>query len=413
MNRLSWPALALFSAALAPASGADTLSLDEAIRYALSHQPDVATARAQAQSASGQLRVAASGYLPTVSVSASTGRIQDQPSGYQAAATTVSARQLLFDLGRTPYSVAAARASLRAARAGDLDTRILVARSVTAAYFVLLEANGIARANADAVKSREAERDAAAAKLEAGTAPRFDLLRAETALAQSRQDLSAAQGDIRRAQSGLNNAIGRSSDAPVEAVDPADVQDVALPDAIQRALAARPDVEAARQNLEAARKSLSATRLGNAPTVSASGDLGATRSAFPATDLKWSVGVSVSFTAFDGLRINGEVQTARAGVAQAEAALRRAELTAGREVTDAITAVQVAAEQVNLGEATVRQASEARDVAVGRYQAGAGTQLEVTDAESQLLLAQVSLINSRYALAANRRALLYIMGNTP
>lgn len=390
----------------APAS----MTLDQAIAQALANHPSIASAAAGRRSAEGAVMSARSALLPSVQASASKSRIQDEPPLFEGASTSVSASQLLFDLGRTPHTIAAAQAQLRAARAGEMDTRLQVARAATAAYFGLLKAQGIAAASAETLKSRQFDRDAAQARLDNGSAARFDVLRAETALAQSRQALVAAQADVRSAQVALNSAIGRVGTVEITTVEPGPAPEQTEKDPVAFALVNRPDVVVARLGVEASRQSLSATKVGNAPTLSADGQLGGTATTFPADTLRWTAGITLSWTAFDGFRNAGAVKSAQGNVQRAEADLRATELSATQQVTNAVIAVETGQEQVRLGEATLQQASEARDVAVGRYQAGAGTQLEVSDAESQLSTARVDLVNARYALALAQRDLNYVMG---
>jgi outer membrane protein len=387
-----------------------SMTLEQAIEQALANHPNVASAAAGRRSAEGAAMSAKSALLPTVQANASKSRMQDESPLFEGSSTSVSASQLLFDLGRTPHNIAAAQAQLRAARASELDTQLAVARAVTDAYFGLLRAQGISEASAQTLKSREYDRDAAQARLDNGSAARFDVLRAETALAQSRQAHVAALADVRSAQVTLNSAIGRVGTDEISTVEPGPAPEQTEKDPVAFALSNRSDVLVARLGADAARHSLSASRVGNAPTLSADGQLNGASKTFPADTLRWSAGISLSWTVFDGFRNAGAVKSAQGSVQRAEADLRATELAATQQVTNAVIAVETGQEQVRLGEATLLQASEARDVAVGRYQAGAGTQLEVSDAESQLYTARVDLVNARYALAQAQRDLNYVMG---
>jgi outer membrane protein TolC len=162
--------------------------------------------------------------------------------------------------------------------------------------------------------------------------------------------------------------------------------------------------------VDGAKQSLSAARLGNAPALSLGGQLNGAAQTFPADTLRWSAGVTLSWNVFDGFLTAGEIKTSHGALQLAEANLHSVELSATQEVTDAVIALETAEEQVRLGETTVASATESRDVAVGRYQAGAGSQLEVTDAESQLHSAIVDLSNARYDLAQAKRDLWFVLG---
>src|SRR5882724_926271 len=95
-------------------------------------------------------------------------------------------------------------------------------------------------------------------RLDAGTVPKFNVLRAEVAVANERPILIRAHNDYRIAKNNLSNLIGYNlprdiwEDVPLnlsDALDDAPYQ-VNLPDAIQRALSKRPELLALRKTEE-------------------------------------------------------------------------------------------------------------------------------------------------------------------
>src|ERR1019366_6542223 len=111
---------------------------------------------------------------------------------------------------------------------------------------------------------------------DAGTVPKFNVRRAEVAVANERPNLIQAKNNYRIAKNNLSNLLGYDlprdiwEDVPLNLSDTLDdaAYQVNLPDAIQQALAKRTELLALRKTEELERLNITSAKSGYKPTVS-------------------------------------------------------------------------------------------------------------------------------------------------
>lgn len=110
----------------------------------------------------------------------------------------------------------------------------------------------------------------------------------------------------------------------------------------------------------------------------------------------WNAGVALSIPIFSGFLTKYQVSEAKANLnilLANEEALRQNVLL---EVQQTYLNLTEAEERIVTAEITVRQARENHEIATGRYAAGVGNPIEVTDAEVALSNAKASQIQALY-----------------
>ena len=257
-------------------------------------------------------------------------------------------------------------------------------------------------------------------RLKAGTVPRFNVLRAEVAVANERPNLIQARNNYRIAKNNLANLLGYNlphdvwEDIPLNLTDGFDVTPVQinLPDAVQQALARRTELEALRQNMELQQLNIINAKSGYKPAVSVFAGYGWFNEQYPppgqsevslARDYSgWNAGAQLSWNLFDGFLTAGKVREAKAQYAKARTVLddqaRQIELQVRTAYSDLLQARETLDSQ-----ATVQaEAEEALREARQRAGAGTGTQLDVLDAETSLTQARTTQIQAQHDYAAAR-----------
>jgi outer membrane protein TolC len=138
----------------------------------------------------------------------------------------------------------------------------------------------------------------------------------------------------------------------------------------------------------------------------AGGFYGASRSDF---DEVWEINLTLQWSLFDGGNRIARRREARSLLDAAQASIRAVELDIARQVEQAAIAVQEADERIQAAQVAVVSAVENFRLAQGRFDAGVGTILELTDAQLALTQAQSSeaqaLADYRIELARLQRAL--------
>ncbi|PYM61960.1 MAG: hypothetical protein DME11_21480 [Candidatus Rokuibacteriota bacterium] len=128
----------------------------------------------------------------------------------------------------------------------------------------------------------------------------------------------------------------------------------------------------------------------------------------PQLNENWTLGLSLSWTLFDGGNRVARYHEAKANLEGARQRVKSTELDIIQNVEQAEIAVEEAQERIQAAQALVASAQENFRLAQGRFDAGVGTILELTDAQLALTQAQnteaQALADYRIALARLDRA---------
>jgi outer membrane protein TolC len=118
-------------------------------------------------------------------------------------------------------------------------------------------------------------------------------------------------------------------------------------------------------------------------------------------DKQWTVGATLNFPLFSGFLTRSQVEEARANLEVASANEEYIRQGIRFDIEQAFSNLTDVRERTVLSELMVRQAKENRELAQGRYAAGVGNTIEVTDALVLEINAKTAYINalSDYHLA--------------
>lgn len=416
MNRLLaslllTPALAL--AALAQTNPApwpaEPLSLNHALDLALRQSPAILKGRQDLAESHGlalQLRSVA---LPRLR-GAGNVRVLDE-EGIETAnfgggavqfqqdkswAATIELAQPIFTAGRMSSSLRAAKLTREAALA---QFQALVADAlleIRVAYDdALLAAEQIGTQEAS-VELLTRELEDQKRRYEAGTVPKFNVLRAEVELANARPRLIRARNALRIARNNLATLLGwnvpadTGLDIPLALADrlTASAYEVELANALVQAFQRRPELAALRTRERLRDEDIKQARADYFPQLSASAGWNFQSKVFT-DDLDeyvngWLVGARLDWSIWDFGLTKGKVDAARARREKArletEDTFRRIELEVRTAHSNFIEAKEVLESQQKV----IEQAEEALRLATVRAEAGTGTQLDVLSAQTAL-----------------------------
>ncbi len=390
------------------------LTMEEAVAIALETQPQIQARLGDYAAARYRVDQAMAPLLPQISASVSSSRRQS--STFVGASTSpvastrdfgetldahIALSQLLFDFGKS-MAATDARKKLAAVALEDVELqRQLIALAVKEAYTNILFAQRLIRVNQQALDRAELNLRSARGFFEVGTRPRSDVARAEVDVANARVDLIRARNAERLARVALNTAMGIDLDSPTQVQDNLVYEPIVLDRAEIRAeaLRQRPEYRQIRLQAQAAEATERQTLRDFFPDVTGSGAYGGVRSDL---DEVWSITLSLSWTLYDGGGRIARYREARAILEAARARVRALELDIGRDVEQSQITVEEAQERLQAAQTAVVSAQENFRLAQGRFDAGVGTILELTDA--QLALTQAQNLEAQ-ALADYRIAL--------
>ncbi len=245
-------------------------------------------------------------------------------------------------------------------------------------------------------------------RFEAGTVPRFNVLQAEVALYNQLPLLITAQNNLRIAKItlaktlGLDFQPGLGENPPLEVLGqmPYIPRTISLASAIEVGKERRPFLKQARANVLNQKQQVRAAAGQWLPTVTATGGgewvSSPTNSSFGDISKGWLAEVQGSIPIWDSGAIAGQVIQQRALLFEAKNTydddVRQVEL----EIQQAYSNLQQNRELIQSQEKNVEQAEEALRLAKARLDAGAGVQLDVLNAQVQLLTAQSTRLQALF-----------------
>jgi outer membrane protein TolC len=359
---------------------------------------------------------AQSGYFPQVSLSGGYSRITPMPGSTSSSAPgfistsgsglaydqyigTAALTQLLYDFGKTPTQVSIAQLNLAASRS-DLDaTRAQTILAVKQAYFGLLKAQRNMDVAKETVGQYAQHLDQAKGFFEVGVKPKFDVTTAEVNLSNAQLSLITSDNALRIAWVTLNNAMGLYSTPEYRIEDSLAFvkKGLSLSQAIDTSMQNRPEILATERRVKAAEENVSLAKKGFFPVIS--GNAAYSRGSLNNATFRqdgWNAGVGISIPIFSGFLTYHQVKEADANYNVAKANYDLLKLNIVLEVQQAYLNMVAAADRIPTSELAQRQATENLEIANGRYSAGVGNPIEVTDAEVTYTNAKTTYTQALY-----------------
>ena len=391
------------------------LTLDQALEFALSHNVTLRKGRQDLEEAQGLAIQQRAARLPRLATTGGYQQLDEsriekvQFSAAQPATPFLNNQSWNANLVVTQPIYAGgkynsmARSSRLTREAALALYQALVANTLlevrTAYSDVLLAVEQIVVQEASK-KLLERELETARRSLEAGTVPKFNVLRAEVELANALPPLIRARNQERIFRNTLALLLGcdipadSGVDIPLRTADSlkAEPFEVSVGAALNAAWVHRPEIKAAQSASQLRHEEVLQTRADLLPSVSGIAGYGVQNRNF-VRDLDrtldgWTVGVQANWLLFDFGQTQAKVNMARAREERArlevEDVRRRIELEVRTAFSLFLESKEVLVSQTRV----IEQAEEAVRLVTARADAGSSTQLEVLSAQTALKLSR-------------------------
>jgi outer membrane protein len=421
---LIWAALPLRTSAQAPA--APPLTLAEAERTALEHQPQLLAAQALAAAAEAQSREARSPYYPTAYASftavdaAPNSRIAagglNNPIIFDRYSNGVTVGGLVTDFGRTGEAVKGADLHRQAQQSAVTATRADVLLRVDEAYLAAQRAQAVLHVADETVRERQNVVDQVTAYARNQLKSTLDVSFAEVDLGQAKLLQEEARNDVDASFAELSAALGYADERTFTLVDPPPAS-AAPPDLaplMAEALKNRPDLVSLRFDALAADRLARAQGDLSRPTVSFVATAGVTPwRQNTLSDRYAAAGVNLNVPIFNG-HLFGSLHSE--ATARAEAQRERVldlESRISRDVRVAWLNVSSAVHRIALTDQLLARARQALDLAQSRYQLGLSAIVELSQAQLNVTQAELAQAGARFDYAAHLAVLNYRIGRQP
>ena len=402
------------------AAASEPLTLAGVIERALCNNPQTRQSWAAARTQAAQVGRSRAEFLPEVSIDGQAGGGRTWPTDGGAfsqesfsAAVTVS--YLLFDFGARDANLDSARRLLEAANWSHNASLQSVFLFAIQSYYQLFAAGANVEAALEAEKASEESLKAAESRYRVGAGTPADRLQAKTAYSQAVLIRTRAEGERRTAAGVLANAIGLDADAEVELAPPRiqapdPTTDARVRELVDYARMLRPDLAAADAKVQAARAQVRAAQAAGKPTVSLTGSTGLSDSNSASLASSGAVGIRVNIPLFTGYRNTYDVRSAEIQVEASEADRDQLRNQVSLDVWRAYQALATERTALVNAEDLLQSALESENVARGRYKAGAGTLIDLLNAQSAAASARFQSVQTRYNWHLAKAALASALG---
>ena len=399
----------------------NALSLEKAIDLALCRNPTTRAAWAAAQAQAASLGASESGYLPTVTFSGGEthveGVVQTGSTARSEQDTENSVTALswtLVDFNARRSEVANARSLLLAAAHSGSATAQRTVYSVIQAYYGAMATEQAFHANQQTEGNSARSLEIARALQSGGAATLADVMQAETAYQQAVYQRIQSNTAALNSRANLAVLLGFSADqalALVPATTPsAPAVTARVSELLSLAARQRPDLAAARDQRAAAEAAVTNARAVGRPKVS----LGAQHTVndvhlLPRANYN-SVGLQITVPLFSGFQTHYGIRRAEAALEEVTAQAEQSRLSVSLDVWNAFHGLEAANQELTTSATLAKAAATNEEIAIGRYQSGVGSMLDVLTAQSAGANARIIRIQSEFNWQAARAQMALAVG---
>ena len=429
MRRLKRKTLFSLALCLHAASG-QAETLEEAWNAALVASPALAAQTQQVAAAQAKQNAAQALNWPTLSLAAGVTHLSQPPTtsidlsplgipsslSMPLTDSTVSLGQLglsypIYTSGRITSTQQAADANLKSTQAQTDKTRQDLKLSVAEAYLNVQRADAAAEVAKQLRDSLVAHRNDVKAMEKQGLAAPVERMTADVALADAERQLIDARQATELARAAYNRLLARplTQVVQLDALADGPAPDMS-PEAADKALNQRPELQALQSGQLALREQAKAQRGEDGPQIAAQASYWRWNGLPTNDNHTGTIGVMLSWNLFDGGLNKGKSDALVAEAASLADKQRDAESLIRLDVLNAQLGNRSASERLSVATAAEDLAVESLRLTKLRYQNAQAIQTEVLAAETRLADARRARTNAHFDVQLARLRLLRAMG---
>jgi outer membrane protein len=306
----------------------------------------------------------------------------------------------LFTGGKITNAIAAARAGQKAAEELGEDTEASVILEASQMYLGALLARDVIFLHEQALESYRRHLEDARIAFRTGLVANYDVVRAEAAVAEQEKRLIEARNRKELVEAALRSSLDLVAEAKLDLQGSLFEPPAPQPLVEMQALARQgnPALQALRNKVEALDRAVRMEKGDYFPQVLAVAGKETMTSKLAQTDPNWFAGVHATWTFWDGGARSARVKARQSEVEKA----RIEERHATDQVELAIRSALLEYESQKSARASAAKAAdlarESLNLATRRFAVGAGTSLEVLDANVALVAAETGVRNAQFQL---------------
>lgn len=380
-------------------------SMEDAIKLALQHSPDIGNVAHNREAIEQELRQARGLYLPQIDVAAGIGKERTQDRNTRADAnnkpgltltrmeSSLNIQQRIFDGFETDSTVEREKSRIRSAALRVYENSEFTVLDAIGAYLEVLRQRELVRLSEENVQVHQVILGFLQEQLAGGAGSRADVTQTEARLSRARATLASTFNDLRDSEASYTRIIGQYPDSLSGGDFPAAALPATLEDAIDSVWRDNPtykifdaDVRTAETEVD-----LSEAPLYPAITLEGESEYNRNRDAIQSGEFNNTIILRLRWNLFRGGIDSANRQEAVARVSQSKAVRQRALLQAEDEMRRSWFALEASRKQISEFEENVAFNIETRDAYRQQFEVGQRTLLDVLDSENELFVSQGQL----------------------
>ena len=404
------------------------ISLDDAIKIALSNNPELLIKKSEVKKAGSEVREISAMRLPSISSTyywsaGNSSNILSSPQGISPQSSMVVPRKNFNDLNVTMmlpiYTGGTLSANERQAKLMEISEKDMlqekeneIAFNVTELYYRVLFADEYLKVVSNWLTLVNAQLNRTKSLLEVGKVPKADLLRDEAELANIKQSQTEALNNKETALLDLKTSMGISMDSTLR-LQPAfdeNIQNITFDEVLRIAINNRPEYKAVSKKAASYKESVRAAKGKFLPQVSLMGMYDLFQSSTMMGENGYTIGVVTGIPIYDGGERRAQVDKTIAEHEKAIAEMKSIELKVENEVRQALLQLNTAAQNVVTAKAALESAREYLRITELRHEAGKSIKVEVYDSILTKVRAELNHLRALYDLNLAKAKLKFSTG---
>ena len=398
---------------------AQTLTLNDAITKTLAHHPDVKNFMLRIQQAEQGYNSAYAAYLPQIDASATYNPTQTYvlPMNGTFSTTTdtgwnagVTLHQKVWDFAKTASLVDAAQKDEDIAKLSLEEVKALLAYKVKSLYVLLIVQREAINVRKKDLESKQALYNQSKALVKQGLKTKADSHRFLSSVYAAEDNLAIAKASFEKAKISLFLYMGVEISSNVKLQSSVLKKNVSLPKSIEhQILSTNYKVKMDQLNVEKNKFLHQSAKSAHWGSI----DVVASHSRFDTlnsynTDY---IGVSYNIPLYSGGRLSAQEQQAKIGYQIAQEKEASDVLAIKEELRSLVIDIKRYAKTIKAKKAQLRSVKSAQKVLNARYKEGLATYIEVLDSTTQVLNAQLGVLETYYSRSLALDRLAYLKGN--
>ena len=374
---------------------AETLTLEECIDMARSNNPNIQQTELSAEIGKSKVRQAYSSVMPNVSVSSGLSS-SDATSWALGSSYGLSAGMTLYSPGM--YSgIKSANLNSKVNRLNSVNNKNDVVSQVSTLYYRILSTKKLIEVYEGNIAVADENLKKTRSMYEQNVITISDVLKSEAQKGDFESQLLGQKQLYVSYLRTMNVMLGRDPRVEFDVVD-IDVENIEIPDyedARNMMLQDNPQFGSAVLQEKVSKVIVSASKEAFLPSVS--GSYNHNGSYDPAVSASNSVGLTASWTLFNGLSRRENIQQSKLQLEQAQINVDNTVRLLDQQLSDYYTQFETYTAMVDINERRLESAKSAYDIVNQQYELGKATILDRMQAQITVLSAESTLVEAKYS----------------